>query len=107
IPLVIALLQVAMAPRFYNYSKLLAYAIAVPALWGYIDRPDRTRLMYLGAAAVIAGLLRHDHGVYVGVSAIVAIILVRQRNVRGMFTDVAQLGAIVAAMALPYVVFLQ
>ena len=29
--LVVALLQVAMAPRFYNHPKLLAYALAMPA----------------------------------------------------------------------------
>jgi len=107
IPLIIALLQIAMAPRFYNYSKLLAYAIAIPALWWYVDRPDRTRLFVVGAAAVIAGLLRHDHGLYVGLSAIVAIILVRRANVRGMCRDLVYLGSVVGALTLPYLLFVQ
>jgi hypothetical protein len=107
IPLIIALLQIAMAPRFYNYSKLLAYAIATPALWWYIDRPDRTRLCVVGAAAVIAGLLRHDHGLYVGLTAIVAVILVRRPNVRGIYTDLACLGTFVGVVTLPYLLFLQ
>lgn len=107
IPLIIALLQIAMAPRFYNYSKLLAYAIAIPALWWYIDRPDRTRLFVVGAAAVIAGLLRHDHGLYVGLTAIVAVILVQRPNVRDICTDLAHIGMFVGVVTLPYLLFLQ
>src|SRR4051812_1688044 len=44
IALLVALIQVAMAPRFYNFSKLLAYALAIPAYWWYLDRPGRPRL---------------------------------------------------------------
>jgi hypothetical protein len=68
IPLLVALMQIAMAPRFYNYPKLLAYAMAIPALWWYIDRPDRRRLAVLALVGVLAFLLRYDHGVYVGVT---------------------------------------
>ena len=107
VSLIIALLQIAMAPRFYNYSKLLAYGVAIPALWWYIDRPDRPRLFVVGAAVVIAGLLRHDHGVYVGLSAIVAVILVRRPDVRGICTDLAWIGAFVGVVTLPYLLFVQ
>ena len=107
ISLVIALLQMAMAPRFYNYPKLLAYAIAIPALWAYVERPTRTRLVLVAAAAVFAGLLRHDHGLYVGVTAVAAIILVRWRDVSGIVLEVGRLAALGALMTLPYLVFVQ
>src|SRR5258705_10283580 len=45
IALLVALVQIAMAPRFYNFPKLLAYALAIPAFWWYLDRPSPQRLV--------------------------------------------------------------
>src|SRR5256885_1453178 len=50
IALVVALVQIAMAPRFYNFPKLLAYAFAIPAFWWYLDRPSRPRLAAIAGA---------------------------------------------------------
>jgi hypothetical protein len=107
IALVVALVQIAMAPRFYNYPKLLAYAMAIPALWWYLDRPSRRRLVPIAVVAVVAFLLRHDHGLYVGLAAVVAVALVRQWDVRKMASDIAFLGAIAFAIVLPYLLFIQ
>ena len=107
IPLLIALVQVAMAPRFYNHSKLLAYALAIPAMWWYIDRPDRRRLFVMAAAGVVAFLLRHDHGAYVGLSAILAVALVWQQDVPRIAKEVALLGVMALALVAPYLVFVQ
>jgi len=97
IALLVALMQIAMAPRFYNYPKLLAYAMAIPALWWYIDRPDRRRLAVLALVGVLAFLLRYDHGVYVGIAAILAVALAWRLDVRRMATDIALLGAMAFA----------
>src|SRR5262245_21503036 len=70
----IALIQIAMAPRFYNYPKLLAYAIAIPALWAYLSRRTRARVAVVGVAGATAFLLRHDHGVYVAFGALMAVV---------------------------------
>jgi len=107
IPLLVALMQIAMAPRFYNYPKLLAYAMAIPALWWYIDRPDRRRLAVLALVGVLAFLLRYDHGVYVGIAAILAVALAWRLDVRRMATDIALLGAMAFALVAPYLVFIQ
>jgi len=107
IPLLVALMQIAMAPRFYNYPKLLAYAMAIPALWRYIDRPDRRRLAVLALVGVLAFLLRYDHGVYVGVTAILAVALAWRLDVRRMATDIALLAAMAFALIAPYLVFVQ
>jgi hypothetical protein len=107
IALLVALVQIGMAPRFYNFPKLLAYALAIPAFWWYLDRPSRQRLAAIAAAAAIAFLLRHDHGLYVGLAALLAVALARQPDMRAIASDVALLGAFVVAMLLPYILFVQ
>ncbi len=105
IALLIALIQIAMAPRFYNYPKLLAYAIAIPAFWWYIDRPNWRRLLLVGAAGVIAFLLRHDHGLYVGLTAFVAVALAQQLDARRIAAHLALLGAFALVLVGPYLLF--
>jgi hypothetical protein len=34
------LLHVWLGPRFYNYPKVLVYAVAIPLLWRFADRPS-------------------------------------------------------------------
>jgi hypothetical protein len=43
IAVTVALLGIAIAPRFYNYPKLLAYALALPALW-WVHRQAAARV---------------------------------------------------------------
>lgn len=107
IAFLIALLQIAMAPRFYNYPKLLAYAMAIPAVWAYVARPARTTATLMGIAGAAAFLLRHDHGVYVGMAALFAVIAAHWPNVRQSARDagVALIASLVCAA--PYLVLTQ
>lgn len=105
--LVVALLQVAMAPRFYNHPKLLAYALAMPALWFYVDRPGRRRAWVLGVVGAIAFLLRHDHGAYVALGALVAIVVSHRLDVRRCLDDGLVAAAAALVCCLPYLVLLQ
>jgi len=107
IALLVALIQIAMAPRFYNFPKLLAYAAAIPAFWWYLDRPTRPRLAVIAVAAAVAFLLRHDHGWYVGLAALVAVALAHQPDVRRIASDVAVLGALALTMVSPYLLYIQ
>ena len=107
IALLVALIQVAMAPRLYNFPKLLAYAVAIPAFWWYLDRPTRPRLAVIAVAAAVAFLLRHDHGLYVGLAALVAVALTHQPDVRRIASDVAVLGALTLTMVSPYLLYIQ
>ncbi|HZI81784.1 MAG TPA: hypothetical protein VFD69_19820, partial [Vicinamibacterales bacterium] len=34
-----AAFQILLEPRFYNYPKLVIYAVAIPLLWRFTDRP--------------------------------------------------------------------
>ena len=107
VALLIALLQAAMAPRFYNFPKLLAYGIAMLALWWYMENPTRRRLASVAAAGAIAFLLRHDHGVYVGIGATVAVALAQRGNLRSIARDLAVLGGLALAFVAPYLLYIQ
>lgn len=107
IAVAVALVQIAMAPRFYNFPKLLAYALAIPALWAYIDRPDRRRLFLVAVAGIVAFLLRHDHGVYVGATAILTVALVWRTDRRRLVREVTVLGLMALALVAPYLVYVQ
>jgi hypothetical protein len=103
----VAVLCIALAPRFYNYPKLLAYAIALPALWWYIDRPSRTRLFVVAVAGAIAFLFRHDHGAYVAAGALVTVAAAFWPDVRAAALEIVILGAMALALVAPYMAYTQ
>jgi hypothetical protein len=107
IALAVALMQVALSPRYYNYPKLLAYAVAISAIWYYIDRPTRGRLVLIGAAGALAFLLRHDHGIYVALAGVAGIAVTHWPNVRRGAQETLVLGAIALAMVAPYLLYTQ
>ena len=99
------LFQVALLPRFYNYPKLITYALAIPVTWSVLDRPTLPRRLALAAITVISLLLRHDHGVFIGIF-VVATILLSTRTWADKLREVLIYAALVAALALPYLVYL-
>ena len=70
-------LQVLLYPRAYNYPKLIVYAIALLACWHLLYKPSRVRAIMLGSVVVMAFLFRHDHGIFVGVAAMLTVGLTR------------------------------
>jgi hypothetical protein len=64
-----AAFHVLLAPRLYNYPKIVVYAAAIPALWWYADKPSIRRLVWIAAVAAVGFLFRHDHGVFVAAAA--------------------------------------
>jgi hypothetical protein len=107
IALTVSLLCIAIAPRFYNYPKPLAYAIALPAIWWYIDRPRRSQLFLIAVAGVIAFLLRHDDGAYVAAAALGALVLAHWPDVRTSGREVILLGAMALALVSPCLMYVQ
>lgn len=107
IALAVALVQVAMAPRFYNYPKLLAYGLAIPALWAYLARPTRVRLFLIALAGVVAFLLRLDHGAYVAAAALITVAAAHWPHPRKALTEVAVLGLMALLVVSPYLVTVQ
>jgi hypothetical protein len=105
IGLMAAVFQIAISPRTYSYPKILVYAVGIVLVWAYIDRPSRARIAALAAAIVVAFLLRHDHGLYLG---FVAAVVVGMRHVyewRLGCLRVGMLAAIVVAAMTPYLAY--
>ena len=73
--LVAAFIEVLVFPRTYGYPKIVLYSAAATALIWYVSRPSRLRIVCLAGLVAIAALVRHDHGVYIGVAALVAVAL--------------------------------
>lgn len=63
-------------PRFYKYYVLLLPMIGALAMLRHLDSPTSPTSFLLGVTIGIAWLFRHDYGVYVGVGAFIAVILV-------------------------------
>jgi hypothetical protein len=104
---VAAIFQAVLLPRYYNYPKVLIYAVAFPLLWSYVDQPTTRKRIGLAVLSVLALLMRHDHGIFVGLASVATIGL--QAHV-GWFTRLKHLAAYVALKvlcALPYLGWLQ
>ena len=101
----VALIQLMMAPRFYNYPKVLAYAIGIPAVWWYMNNPGRRRLALVALAGATAFLLRHDHGAYMAVAGVTAVALTHWPDVRRVLREVAVLGLMALALVSPYLLY--
>ena len=102
---VATLFQIALFPRFYNYPKLITYALAIPLTWSLLDRPTLVRRLALAAITVVSLLLRHDHGVFVGIFVVVSI-LFSTRTWRDKVRESLIYAALVFALTLPYLVYL-
>jgi hypothetical protein len=101
-----ALFEIALLPRYYNYPKLIVYAAAIPATWALVDRPSLGRRALVAAITVVAMLLRHDHGIFVGVFVVTAVFLAA-RSWRDRLMEAARYGALVVLFSIPYLAYLQ
>jgi hypothetical protein len=101
------LLHVWLGPRFYNYPKVLIYAVAIPLLWRYADRPSTPLRVWLAVLTVIGFLFRHDHGVFVGLATAVLMLSLSELPFKERLRQVVIYGAIALALVTPYVVFIQ
>ncbi|HKE87255.1 MAG TPA: hypothetical protein VKB50_26035 [Vicinamibacterales bacterium] len=105
--LVGAAFQILLAPRLYNYPKILAYAAAIPLLWWFADRPGTRPLFWIALVTVIAFLFRHDHGVFIGVAMMTLLAVLTDVSWRSRARFAAIYAALVIALVSPYLLFLQ
>ena len=108
-----ALLELLVYPRTYSYPKIVLYAAAAVTLLWYSNRPSRARIVCLAALAAFAALVRHDHGLYIGIAAVVAVALSpvpsdRFKTPLGAGgVSVAILAVAVFGFMLPYFIYLE
>ncbi|MEQ1575908.1 MAG: hypothetical protein ABL993_16860, partial [Vicinamibacterales bacterium] len=103
LPAVLAtLIAIGLGPALYNYPKIVPYAFAMVAMVVYARRPTTWRLLLLATTVVVAALFRHDHGVFLGISSGVLIVLLHRPRVR---QPLMTFSAFVLLGLLPGVVF--
>ena len=114
----VTVLEILIFPRTYAYPKLAAYAAAACVLTAVAERASWARIFAAAAITAAAFLLRHDHGLYIGIASAVCVAVVRLRQgfgetgplIRQRFGvaaahGVAALTAATAAFLLPWIVF--
>ena len=99
--------HVLLEPRFYNYPKILVYVVAIPALWAFLDRPDRRRILSLAVITVVAFLFRHDHGVFVAAAFAALLLIARELSWAQRIRSAVAYGLLVLLLLAPYLVFIQ
>jgi 4-amino-4-deoxy-L-arabinose transferase-like glycosyltransferase len=105
IAVVLALLEVVVSPRTYSYPKMLAYGCAGWTMIALARHPSRWRLILMSAVIAIAFLLRHDHGVYIGVAAAVCVMLTTRHRWRLAVGRAATLTLVTASLLLPWALY--
>jgi len=108
-------IEIAIFPRSYSYPKLLAYAVAAWMWIAVAARPSRLRMSLLAAVVASAFLLRHDHGLYIGLGSAVCVAIIRLRDasrepswripLRPAVGGIVGLTATTAAFLLPWLLF--
>ena len=107
IAVLVGALEVLIYPRTYAYPKLLPYAVGAWAMLAMARSPSRRRVLLMGAMIAVAFLLRHDHGVYIGVASAVCVALAsRTEGWRIAARRVATLSGAAAAFLLPWILFI-
>jgi len=107
IALLVAALEIVIFPRTYSYPKLLAYAVAACAMIAIAARPSWPRILVMAGVIAAAFLLRHDHGLYVGVASAACVALASRAD--GFATAVRRVAGLTgatAALLLPWILFI-
>jgi hypothetical protein len=108
IGLLITAMVVAIEPRLYGYPKIFCYPLAIWSMWRYVDRPDTVRTVVLAGCTVLAFLFRHDHGLYIGLVVVLAVIIRHWRGGRPDLSRAMMSFTLVTALLLsPYLLFIQ
>ena len=101
------ILQALAYPRSYSYPKLLLHAIAITLCWTYVERPTRARRVGLAVLVAAASLFRPDHGVVLGLAALLTVVLADSRPARARVKTALVFAATTAALLLPWLAFVQ
>lgn len=99
--------QVLLEPRFYNYPKILVYAVAIPLIWRYADKPSVGRMAWIAVVSVIGFLFRHDHGAFVGVATAVLLLAMSEIPWSVRIRHGAAYLLLCAVILSPYLVFIE
>ena len=80
IALLMTAFEVAIYPRTFGYPKMLLYAAGALVIMAMARRFSRLTVFGMAATIVVAFLFRHDHGVFIGVAAVTALLVGSRRD---------------------------
>ncbi len=101
-----ALLMLFAFPRLYSYPKVFLYVAAIGLAWLYARRSTRLHVCLMAALTALAFLLRHDHGVYIGVM-MVCFLGLHEWGSAQLWRRVGLYAGVAAGLVLPFLVFVQ
>jgi len=104
--LLVAAIPVVIVERLYSYPKTFLYAVALVLIWRYIDTRRLRVLWALSLWTGLAFLFRHDHGGYIGVTAVLMIAIAHGRDRPALARALAQFSVPIVVMLVPFFVFL-
>ena len=92
-----------------HFSKIFIYPAAILVIWRYIEDPTVQRGAAMGAVAAVAFFFRHDHGLYVGASVLLGILLAclahaRDRRPRALVAEVSACALAAAILVAPWAI---
>jgi len=99
-----AVLFVVATPRSYGYPKLIVYAVAAVLWWDYVKKPEPRRAIALGVWTAMAYYWRPDHGAYVALAVVLAMIAVHGVSLQTVRESV-RAGLVTVALVAPWLVF--
>lgn len=103
---VVLALEILVSPRTYSYPKILLYGIAGVAVVALAASPTRRRVALCGVLIAAAFLVRHDHGLYIGLGCAAAVAL-RSGPVPVRLRGLALIAAVTAACLAPWAIAVQ
>ena len=95
-----AVLLLVAGPRGYSYPKIIVYAVAATLWWWYVRQPSFKRILAFGAWVAAAFYWRGDHGVYVAVILVLAVVAAHGIS-RTTVVRVCQAGAVAFVLVTP------
>jgi hypothetical protein len=101
-----AVFTAATLPRLYSYPKILIPAVALLAAWRFIDKPSRLSMAAMCLATAMSFYFRFDHGLWVGIALVAAIVARYAGQWRQMITHAAMYAVGVTLLCAPFVLFL-
>jgi hypothetical protein len=105
--LIAVLFQVLLEPRFYNYPKILVYALAIPLIWRFVERPTGGRRLAVAAVTALGFFFRHDHGLFVALATVTALAVMQDLPWRVRLRHGLIYIGLVVALVVPYLVFIE
>ena len=107
IAILVTVLEILIFPRTYSYPKILAYAAGAWAMIALAAKPSLRRVVLMAAVTAVAFLLRHDHGLYIGIASAACLALAsRTDGWRVATRRVAMLTGSTAMLLLPWILFI-